>query len=174
MLRGDPRGGRTAQGRVLAPDYLWILIGLQLGLALGWAVSRFDAAARHLIGQEALDSRVEGRAEQDDGALLLIAKNDRKMRIEVGYGLEPVLSDVMSRRVLDQVLRLLVVWRRRVFERRRELRRRRLVEQLVGPRWQVLGVALQAAVPVDPVGPGLWDRGRRVDAKRDDGQPLGP
>jgi uncharacterized protein len=46
-----------------------------------------------------------GRAEQDDGALLLIAKNDRKMRIEVGYGLEPVLTDVMSRRVLDQVLR---------------------------------------------------------------------
>ena len=37
-----------------------------------------------------------GRAEQDDGALLLIAKNDRKMRLEVGYGLEPVLSDVMS------------------------------------------------------------------------------
>ena len=46
-----------------------------------------------------------GRAEQDDGALLLIAKNDRKMRLEVGYGLEPVLSDVMSRRILDQVLR---------------------------------------------------------------------
>jgi len=46
-----------------------------------------------------------GRAEQDDGALLLIAKNDRKMRLEVGYGLEPVLSDVMSKRILDQILR---------------------------------------------------------------------
>jgi uncharacterized protein len=46
-----------------------------------------------------------GREKQDDGALLLIAKNDRKMRIEAGYGLEPVLSDVMSRRVLDQILR---------------------------------------------------------------------
>jgi len=46
-----------------------------------------------------------GRADADDGALLLIAKNDRKMRIEVGYGLEPVLSDVLSRRILDQVLR---------------------------------------------------------------------
>lgn len=46
-----------------------------------------------------------GRAEQDDGALLLIVKGDRKMRLEVGYGLEPVLSDVMSRRILDQVLR---------------------------------------------------------------------
>lgn len=46
-----------------------------------------------------------GRADEDDGALLLIAKNDRKMRLEVGYGLEPVLSDVLSRRILDQVLR---------------------------------------------------------------------
>jgi uncharacterized protein len=46
-----------------------------------------------------------GRAEEDDGALLLIAKNDRKMRLEVGYGLEPVLSDVLSRRILDQILR---------------------------------------------------------------------
>jgi len=29
-----------------------------------------------------------GRAQQDDGVLLLVAKNDRKLRIEVGYGLE--------------------------------------------------------------------------------------
>ncbi|MGB5695285.1 MAG: TPM domain-containing protein, partial [Polyangiales bacterium] len=46
-----------------------------------------------------------GRAGQDDGVLLLIAKNDRKMRLEVGYGLEPVLSDVLCSRILDQVLR---------------------------------------------------------------------
>jgi len=46
-----------------------------------------------------------GRADHDDGALLLIAQNDRKMRLEVGYGLEPVLSDVLSRRILDQIVR---------------------------------------------------------------------
>lgn len=46
-----------------------------------------------------------GREEEDDGALLFISKNDRKMRLEVGYGLEPVLSDVLSRRILDQILR---------------------------------------------------------------------
>ena len=46
-----------------------------------------------------------GRADQDDGALLLIVKNDRKMRIEVGYGLEPTLSDIMTKRILDQILR---------------------------------------------------------------------
>jgi len=29
-----------------------------------------------------------GRKKVDDGAILLVAKNDRKLRIEVGYGLE--------------------------------------------------------------------------------------
>jgi uncharacterized protein len=46
-----------------------------------------------------------GRKGQDDGALLLIARDDRKMRIEVGYGLEARLTDASSRRILDDVLR---------------------------------------------------------------------
>lgn len=46
-----------------------------------------------------------GREEFDDGALLLIARDDRKMRIEVGYGLEPTLTDAISRRILDNVIR---------------------------------------------------------------------
>ena len=45
-----------------APDYLWMLVGLQLGLVGGWLTSRFDGAARRLIDSDALDSRVEGRA----------------------------------------------------------------------------------------------------------------
>jgi putative membrane protein len=45
-------------------DHLWLLIGLQLGLLAGWIVSRFDGPARRLVGPEALDSRVEGRAAE--------------------------------------------------------------------------------------------------------------
>jgi uncharacterized protein len=45
-----------------------------------------------------------GRGEFDDGALLLIASNDRKMRLEVGYGLEPTITDLASRRILDDVM----------------------------------------------------------------------
>ena len=37
-----------------------------------------------------------GKEKQDNGALLLVAIEDRKMRIEVGYGLEPVLTDAIS------------------------------------------------------------------------------
>jgi uncharacterized protein len=43
-----------------------------------------------------------GRKGQDNGALFLIAKDDRKMRIEVGYGLEGVLTDVTARRIIAE------------------------------------------------------------------------
>ena len=43
-----------------------------------------------------------GRKGQDNGAVFLIAKNDRKMRIEVGYGLEGTLTDVTSRRIIAE------------------------------------------------------------------------
>lgn len=46
-----------------------------------------------------------GRAEQDDGLLLLIARDDRKMRIEVGYGLEGQLTDAQSGRILNNIVR---------------------------------------------------------------------
>jgi uncharacterized protein len=43
-----------------------------------------------------------GRKKIDDGALLVVAKNDRHLRIEVGYGLEGALTDVTSRRIIDE------------------------------------------------------------------------
>ncbi len=45
-----------------------------------------------------------GRKKIDDGALLVIAKNDRHLRIEVGYGLEGALTDVTSKRIIDEVI----------------------------------------------------------------------
>ena len=43
-----------------------------------------------------------GRKKIDDGALLVVAKNDRHLRIEIGYGLEGVLTDVTSQRIIDE------------------------------------------------------------------------
>jgi uncharacterized protein len=40
----------------------------------------------------------------DDGALLIIAKDDHKIRIEVGYGLEGVLTDAMSNRIISETI----------------------------------------------------------------------
>ena len=43
-----------------------------------------------------------GRKKVDDGAILLVAKDDRKLRIEVGYGLEGALTDLTSKRIIDE------------------------------------------------------------------------
>jgi uncharacterized protein len=45
-----------------------------------------------------------GRRKVDDGAILVVAKDDRALRIEVGYGLEGVLNDATSKRIIDEVI----------------------------------------------------------------------
>lgn len=45
-----------------------------------------------------------GRKGVDDGVLLLIAKDDRKLRIEVGYGLEGVLNDAIAKRIVAETI----------------------------------------------------------------------
>ncbi len=42
-----------------------------------------------------------GQKSQDNGALLLLAKQERKIRIEVGYGLEGRLTDLLAGRIID-------------------------------------------------------------------------
>ena len=45
-----------------------------------------------------------GRKKVDDGALLLIAKDDRTVRIEVGYGIEGALPDVTANRIVNDTI----------------------------------------------------------------------
>ena len=45
-----------------------------------------------------------GRKSERDGVLLLVAIDDRKARIEVGYGLEPILPDALAGRILSEQL----------------------------------------------------------------------
>ena len=45
-----------------------------------------------------------GQKGKDNGVLFLISEQDRKMRIEVGYGLEPELTDFETNRILDNVV----------------------------------------------------------------------
>jgi len=45
-----------------------------------------------------------GRKNVDDGAILVVAKNDRALRIEVGYGLEGALNDATANRIIREVI----------------------------------------------------------------------
>ena len=45
-----------------------------------------------------------GRKKIDDGAILVVAKNDRALRIEVGYGLEGALNDATSKRIISEII----------------------------------------------------------------------
>lgn len=45
-----------------------------------------------------------GRKNVDDGVLLIVAKNDRQLRIEVGYGLEGAIPDALAKRVIDETI----------------------------------------------------------------------
>lgn len=45
-----------------------------------------------------------GRRGVDDGVLFLVAKDDRAMRIEVGYGLEGVIPDAVAKRIINEIV----------------------------------------------------------------------
>ena len=45
-----------------------------------------------------------GRKKIDDGAILVVAKTDRTLRIEVGYGLEGALNDATSKRIIEETI----------------------------------------------------------------------
>jgi len=52
------------------------------------------------IGRKAVDGKAV-----DDGLILLVAKDDRRVRIEVGTGLEGVVTDLAANRIIDEYLR---------------------------------------------------------------------
>ena len=61
-----------------------------------------DGEAIEQFSLRAAEAWKIGRKKIDDGALLVIAKNDRHLRIEVGYGLEGALTDVTTKRIIDE------------------------------------------------------------------------
>jgi uncharacterized protein len=46
-----------------------------------------------------------GKEGKDNGVLLLVAFNDHKLRIEVGYGLEPVLTDAQASQIIEKIIK---------------------------------------------------------------------
>jgi uncharacterized protein len=57
-----------------------------------------------VVDEWKLGRKTAGGQRVDDGALLLVAKDDRKVRIEVGRGLEGALTDATSRRIIAETI----------------------------------------------------------------------
>ena len=56
------------------------------------------------LGIEVADKWKLGDAKRDDGLIMLIARDERQIRIEVGYGLEGVIPDAVAARVIREVM----------------------------------------------------------------------
>ncbi len=56
------------------------------------------------FGMRVVEAWKLGRKGVDDGALLLVAKDDRALRIDVGYGLEGALNDATAKRIIAEVI----------------------------------------------------------------------
>jgi uncharacterized protein len=56
------------------------------------------------FGIEVADLWQIGRKGVDDGVILIVAKDDRKLRLEVGYGLEGVIPDAIAKRVISETI----------------------------------------------------------------------
>lgn len=75
--------------------------GSQLAVLIIPSLEGEDIAA---YGIRVADTWKLGRKGVDDGAILIISMKDRRMRIEVGYGLEGVLNDAVCKRIISDVI----------------------------------------------------------------------
>lgn len=75
--------------------------GSQIAVLLIPSLDGEDIAA---FGIRVADKWKVGRKGVDDGAILIVAKNDHKLRIEVGYGLEGVIPDAIGNRVITEIV----------------------------------------------------------------------
>lgn len=56
------------------------------------------------FGIEVADLWQVGRKGVDDGVILIVAKDDQKLRLEVGYGLEGVIPDAVAKRIISETI----------------------------------------------------------------------
>ena len=86
-----------------------------------------------------------GSKDKNDGVILLVAPNDRKVRVEVGYGLEPVLTDALSSTIVQE--RILPEFRAGRMEAGVVAGAQAIVRQLSLPDDQAKAIAAAPAKP---------------------------
>jgi uncharacterized protein len=83
------------------------LVALEKAKGAQLVVLMIDSTGEQSIEEYSLavaEANRIGRKGTDDGVLLLVAKNDRRVRIEVGYGLEGAIPDAANARIIREYI----------------------------------------------------------------------
>jgi uncharacterized protein len=100
----DQTGTLSAQQKA-SPEQT--LTAFEAGKGSQLVVLMLSSTAPEAIEQYALRAAEQwklGRKKVDDGAILVVAKDDHAPRIEVGYGLEGALNDATSKRIISEII----------------------------------------------------------------------
>ncbi len=100
----DQAGIISAQEEQALNQYLQQLdsqYGIQMAVL---TIPSLEGENLELYSIQVADEWALGSAEEDNGALLLVAYDEREIRIEVGYGLEGTLTDALSGQIIRQVI----------------------------------------------------------------------
>ena len=98
------------EANVINPEYKNILnqalYDLKLNTSVEMAVATVKTTGDVPIEEYSIElaHNTLGEKEKDNGLLILLAVDDRRYRIEVGYGLEPIIPDVLAARVGNEIM----------------------------------------------------------------------
>ncbi len=95
----DPALRQRLEQRLLAHD---AATGVEVVVL---TVESLEGEAIEAYSMRVVESWRIGKKTQDNGVLLLVAKTDRKLRIEVGYGLEGIVPDVVASRIVNDIIK---------------------------------------------------------------------
>lgn len=109
---GQPRGFVNDYGGMLAPDQRQALEN-KLSTFEKETSNEISVVTINNLGGDTIENFAVrlfkdwgiGKKGKDNGILVLIAKEDRRMRIEVGYGLEGALTDLQSFWIIDNIMK---------------------------------------------------------------------
>lgn len=93
-LSAEDKAGLTASLEALEKDK-----GTQIAIVL---LPTTEPESIEQFGIRLAEKWKIGRKGVDDGVIVIVAKNDRKMRIEVGYGLEGAIPDAIAKRIVAE------------------------------------------------------------------------
>ncbi len=97
------------QAQAIGPEYAGLIDGIARELESKTSAELAVVTVDNLEGGSVEDYAVRlfkrfgiGKKDKNNGILILFSRDDRKVRMEVGYGLEPIINDAKAGRLLDE------------------------------------------------------------------------